>query len=593
MNEGAAARDDVHLGPDWWRAEQLLGVPLRDLVAGLDDVGELSIPYSRLPRRWSIYSEDWPRWTDVADQTPEALLLRPKLGVAAVGALIRAAQDAVRVSQSAVAAGTVGAEAAVARLVAALADYDRTLLSELAWNPEPPTQRALAERLGVHPVSVHRNLPRARARFAELLADPAYREVGEHADALRRQLGPYLPGAVVEEALLGLDVQPDSQTAQVLLHVAGPYMPRGQWVESTVGRGGRAEAEAALDAVFDREAAPRTDSLLQALTALGMPDGVASAYLESQVALRSFGDVSVRWSGDTTGNMAEAALHVLGAPATAETILATVGPDAGRSLATINGTLSEDNRFVRASRRSWGLSCWGITEYAGIAHAIGARIDAAGGSAKVTDVVDDLLATYPDIAESSIRTYLSAPGFITTAGVVRRRTEDDELPTVAPLNTVRGAFRNGDNEMRLLVRVTSELLRGSGQVIHTALATAVGVDPGQRRTFTSPHGQITVFWPLTSTSGASIGSLRAQAVAVGATTADTLVLAFKLDDGSVEVSRMDPGGSASQWVEQLLGRPVPDPVAALASGLDCSPTEVAEVLRARGDDELAAALDSI
>ncbi|MCH9732327.1 MAG: hypothetical protein K0U84_22110 [Actinomycetia bacterium] len=108
-----------------------------------------------------------------------------------------------------------------------------------------------------------------------------------------------------------------------------------------------------------------------------------------------------------------------------------------------SGTLSEDDRFVRASRRAWGLRSWEIPEYAGIAHAIGARIDAAGGTAKVTDVFEDLLAAYPDIAETSIKTYLSTLEFVVTAGMVRRRTDDDEWPEVAPLNTVRGAFRNG------------------------------------------------------------------------------------------------------------------------------------------------------
>ena len=310
---------------------------------------------------------------------------------------------------------------------------------------------------------------------------------------------------------------------------------------------------------LNRDAAPATDSLLQALTALGMPAGIASNYLKSQAPLRRFGDVSVRWTGDTTANMAEAALHILVAPATAETILATLGSSVSRSLHAVNATLSEDDPSLRASRRTWGLRCWGITEYAGIAHAIGARIDAAGGTVEITDVIEELLTNYPDIVETSIRSYLSTLEFIVTAGVVRRRTQDDEWPTVAPLNTVRGAFRNGDNEIRLLVRVTSELLRGSGKTIHPAVATAVGVNPGQRKIFTSPHGQVTVFWPLTSTSGASIGSLRAHAVAVEATAPDTLVLAFKLHDGSLGVSRVGPDDGAPRWVEQLLGRSVPDP----------------------------------
>ncbi len=586
------AHDDAHLESGWWRMPEILGARLEDLVAGLDGVGSLVIPYARLPRRPSTYAEEFPRWADVAGQTPQDLLARPKLGAVAVGALIGAAQDAVRTSQH-TAAAAVGAKAAVARLVAALTDYDRTILSELVWALDPLPQRAVAECLGVHPVSVQRNLPRAQARFVELLADPAHREIGEHADAIRLRLGPYLPAGVVEAELCGFGVEPGSQTAQVLLHVAGPYMRCGQWVENTAGRGGRAQVEAALDVVFQHDSAPRADALLQALTALGMPAGVAAAYLESQVLLRSFGDVCVRWTGDTTANMAEAALHVLGAPATAESILDTIGAEAGRSLDTVNGTLSEDDRFVRASRRTWGLRCWGITEYAGIAHAIGARIDTAGGTAEITDLIEGLLATYPDIAETSIRSFLSTLEFIVTDGVVRRRTQDDEWPTVAALNTVRGAFRNADNDIGLLVKVTSELLRGSGQTIHPAVATAAGVDPGQRKTFTNPHGTAAVFWKLASTSGVSIGSLRAHAVAVGASTADTLILTFKLHDSSLEVSLVDQAGTAAQQVQQLLGRSVSDPVVGLAAGLECRPSEVATVLRDRGDHDLADMLDDI
>jgi len=177
-----------------------------------------------------------------------------------VGALIGAAQDAVRASRYA-AAGRVGAQAAVDRLVEALAEYDRTILSELVWAPDPGSQRAVAERLGVHPVSLQRNLPRAQARFVELLADPAHREVGEHATVIRLRLGPYLPASAVEAELCGFGVEPSSQTAQVLLHVAGPYMRCGQWVGNTAGCGGRAQVEAALDAVFEHDAVPRADAL--------------------------------------------------------------------------------------------------------------------------------------------------------------------------------------------------------------------------------------------------------------------------------------------------------------------------------------------
>ena len=543
---------------DWWNTEDNAATPLRDLVEGMDEIGSLMIPYARLPRRLGAYAQEFPQWSDIAGQSPHALLSRPKVGVAAVRALVQAAQDAVKTHRTTADAGSVGAEAAVARLVGQLDDFDRAILSARVWAPRPQSQRVLAERLGVHPVSVQRNQPRAQARFAELLADPAHREVGEHAAEIGRRLGPYLPANVVDVELRRLGIDPSSQSAQVLLHVAGPYMPRSQWVENTA-TGGHTQVAAAVAAVFAGDPAPSTDSLLHALASLGISSGIALTYLESQVQLRRFGDIWVRWTGDTTANMAEAVLHVLGAPATAEAIFATIGAEGGMSLVTVNSALSEDYRFIRASRRTWGLRAWGFTEYAGIAHAIGARIDAGGGTAKVNDLIVDLLAAYPDVAESSVRTYLSTLEFIPKAGMVRRRTAADEWPSVPPLNTVQGAFRNGDNEIRLALPVTAEVLRGSGQAIHAAVAAAVGVTPGERRMFVSPHGEVTVFWKLSSTTGANVGSLRAQAVAVGAPTADTLVLAFRLDDASLEATRLGPNEAAMRRLQQLLGHTVRKP----------------------------------
>ena len=130
------------------------------------------------PRRFGAYAREFPRWIDIASQTAQALLLRPKLGASAIRALIETAREAVRINQDTIAAGRVGATAAVARLIGQLSEFDRAILSAQVWALEPVPQHAIADRLGVHPVSVSRNLPRARARFAELLTDPA-----QHTDA--------------------------------------------------------------------------------------------------------------------------------------------------------------------------------------------------------------------------------------------------------------------------------------------------------------------------------------------------------------------------------------------------------------------------
>lgn len=299
---------DELLGPDWWRTEANLVAQLRDLVPGLDSIGSFAIPFARLPRRLGAYAAEFPRWADVASQTPQALLLRPKLGDSAIRALIETAREAVRINQDTITAGKVGAEAAVARLIGQLDDFDRAILTALQWTLDPVSKRVIAERLGVHPVSVQRNLPRAQARFAELLADPAHQEVGELANEVRCRLGPYVPADVVGVELRRLGIDPSGQTAEVLLHVAGPYRRCGTWLETSPEGGGGAQAAAAVDAIFDRQAAPSTDTLLQALIDLGMPAGIALLYLETQVALRRFGDTWVRWTGDTAANMTEAAL---------------------------------------------------------------------------------------------------------------------------------------------------------------------------------------------------------------------------------------------------------------------------------------------
>lgn len=213
--------------------------------------------------------------------------------------------------------------------------------------------------------------------------------------------------------------------------------------------------------------------------------------------------------------------------------------------------------------------------------------DAAGGTTKVDDLITDLLSTYPDIAENSIRTYLSTPAFITKSGVVRRRTANDPWPPIPPLRTARGAFRNGANEIRLAITVTIDVLRGSGQSIRPTVAAALGVSPGQRRTFTSQTGALTVAWHLSSPNGSSLGSLRVLAAASGAGLGDTLVLVFGLKTASLDIVRIPADVTGLPRLNQILGRKVRKPVSALAASLNCPHADVAAVLRKRGDHDLA------
>jgi hypothetical protein len=171
--------------------------------------------------------------------------------------------------------------------------------------------------------------------------------------------------------------------------------------------------------------------------------------------------------------------------------------------------------------------------------------------------------------------------------MIRRRTQADEWPPVSPLNTVRGAFRNGPNEIRLAVTVAHDLLRGSGQQIRVAVAAALGASPGQRAVFSSAHGAVTVSWRLSSTNGPALGSLRAAALATAAGPGDTLLLVFKLENASLHAARIGAKVSGMQRLTQLLGRTVRNPAATLTASLQCRRAEVAAVLRKRGDHDLA------
>jgi hypothetical protein len=569
----------------WWQdIQDLTETPIRELIDGLDDIAEQAIPYGWLPgRARTFYGAQLATWSDLAGESISSLVNRPKGGIGTVRAIVIAAREAVSVARSATDDG-VDAAAATLRLLDRLTDYDHIVLSARGWALNPQTVRVTANQLGVAPVNVQRNQPRADRRFRELLAEPSHVAVVDFAEQLRRRLGPLTRKHTAERALkdLGLDLATDA--GQMLLHLAGPYSCKDTWLEDTAADG-LATAIATLDAAVTRAGAPTTPALTVELGNLGIPPQAAIDFIESRPGLRRFGDRWVRW-GPTFAERTEATLHLSGVPASAALIAATIGDSCHEK--SVREVLYEDPRFTRATKQTWALRQWGIDEYTGVFSEIAARIDAAGGAISSKALVDDMTAAIPDVAESSVRSYLSAPGFVIENGMVRRRTEADSWPAVQPLNTVRGAFHNGRNEIRIALPVTFDVLRGSGQTLNPAVATALGIHPGQRRSFTGTLTDINLFWRQSATNGASVGSLRGPATTLGAQIGDTIVLAFNLRDNTVDVTRIPAEVDARRRVRMLLGRAVRNPLAALARALRCPPEDVAALLGRRGDKELLA-----
>ena len=246
----------------------------------------------------------------------------------------------------------------------------------------------------------------------------------------------------------------------------------------------------------------------------------------------------------------------------------------------------DDHRFARASRQTWALREWGLPEYSGVFNEIAQRIDAAGGAMTIAELVRDITSAFPDVAETSVRTYMGTQAFIVKEGTVRRRTAADSWREIAPLNKARGAFRNGPNQIRLAVPVTKDVLRGSGQPIHPAVAGALGVKPGQQRRFTGLI-DIVIRWQLSSPRGPSVGTLRPLATAVDAVEGDDLVLMFNSKGATVDIGRIAADDNLHQRLQMLIARPSPNPLSAIATSLSCRPNEVTTLLRQRGDTDLA------
>jgi hypothetical protein len=162
----------------------------------------------------------------------------------------------------------------------------------------------------------------------------------------------------------------------------------------------------------------------------------------------------------------------------------------------------------------------------------------------------------------------------------------------SPLAKARGAFHNGPNQIRLAIPVTKDVLRGSGQPIHPAVAGALGLKPGQQRSFTGLI-DIVIRWQLSSAKGPSVGTLRPLASAVEAVEGDDLVLVLNSRGGTFDVERIAAADNLRQRLQMLIARPSHNPLSAIATSLNCRPNEVTALLRQRGDTDLADQLQTI
>jgi hypothetical protein len=283
-----------------------------------------------------------------------------------------------------------------------------------------------------------------------------------------------------------------------------------------------------------------------------------------------------------------AMLALRGEPTDTDTLVELVGE--GHNVKGVRGRLFEDPRVMRVNRTEWGLRSWGFEEYTGITDEIAQRIEEGGGRARLDSIISEVVRQF-GVKEGSVRIYAEAPMFVLEDGWIRLRRQDEPFKPQGKLSACRGVFRAADAVLSLLMDVDGEVLRGSGRPLPGPVAAALGVLPERPRAFRQGEIELSVTWPRTAALGASLGSTRALAAAVGAAEGDRLRLDFYMDVGQVRGERVprDPGEIAGAELLRLLTgiEPGHDPLAQVAAAIGVAPGEARRALISRGDTAVA------
>lgn len=446
---------------------------------------------------------------------------------------------------------------------------------------------ALGERFGVSRERVRQYEARALDELQLWLRDTA--DARLLVDALTRVIGTVRPLADVLEAVPAAGERvaaADLPLWRVLAGIGVPFEVSGDWAAAPSIDAARQSTEHLLTERADdhgvvdpadlAEAGARTPGGAQWQTRWARELG--HVVFADRILLRTA----------TVEDYAAAILSVRGEPMTADEIVDAFHVE--RSARSVINQMTGDDRFQRTTRTGWGLSAWGGPGYRSIRVAIGELLDARGGEVALTDLVAELTAAY-DVKSSSVAAYAAAPPFVTHDGVVRR-AEQAPQARKSPAQT-RNLYRVG-RAWKLRISVNREHLRGSGTPLPVALATALGLEPGETRGLVSPDGEQHLSWTALQPT---LGSTRRFFAALGIADGDEAFFVFT-DCGGFDVKAVSRAGSGAAGLLALIGAQKtdePDTVlAALAAAVglpaDSTVTAIRAAYQARGEDDVVAGL---
>lgn len=284
-------------------------------------------------------------------------------------------------------------------------------------------------------------------------------------------------------------------------------------------------------------------------------------------------------------------LTVRGRPMTTDELDEVIGRDI--STDSFRNRLLVDPRICRATRANVALRSWGRQEYTSIADLMCRRLQT--GAMPLNSLAAELHRDF-EISVESVHSFSRAPAFVVRAGQIMLRPADQPYVPAAPPGRVSGLFSIGTDVLVWRLQVGPDLFRGSGRAMPVQIAMFLALSPGDRRVLANEHGDVLASWSPHSSTGPSIGSLRAQAKALAASDGALLLVVFDRRLNSIVVQRVpDPpaGETALNAIARLTGLPPGSGLAELAAAVHADIDHVGAALRQRGDTELAAAVEAL
>lgn len=341
---------------------------------------------------------------------------------------------------------------------------------------------------------------------------------------------------------------------------------------------------AVVDSALDSMGMLTPDQLAEILVELGVKEVIFAKMVDDDDRLRFMGGRLVRW-GRSQGDDAATVLSLMGEPCSLEVIIEELGrPMSPRSL---TNRLIADDRFVRASKTTFGLKEWGGLNYGGITDAIRHELELAGGEDFVEGLAVRISEKY-GVAKTSVRAYLEAPAFVVAEGRARLRGPNELFMNQSDPRKAYRIFKHVDG-FSMVMTVDGEVLRGSGRPLTKSMAAAVGLEAGSDLVFGRDDNVISLMWPMTSPIP-TMGSTRLIAQGVGAQAGDLVridvrgdaVVAVKLPS---DITTAPPSREA---LSALVGiEPgIIDWVERLRMALGAGPSEDLVRVAAEKDDEL-------